>query len=266
MLNARKSHALQERDDRTVRRFEEYVRRFQKQAKIPAELRTIVARFVAVSDRGTEATNIFRYSEIIACCTRYSSELLSLELVDQLCAMHKEMVNGLPSSAPDSHPEKMDARLLMEAINTLEACRRVDNVTMFYEKLCTPSISESAKELTTMYQKLEFGKRAMLRHIFQQGDQASTGGFAGAMADEELAFQAKIDGKPPPGSSAHVGDPERPMAGLLSSWGEDAKLLALAGGFIALLVGAVAVVARMVLSNAEPTQPPEPQLQPGQPF
>ena len=53
--------------------------------------------------------------------------------------------------------------MLMEAINTLEACRTYNNAAVFFEEVCQPSRSAKAKRLTEAYVRLEFGKRAMLR-------------------------------------------------------------------------------------------------------
>ena len=55
----------------------------------------------------------------------------------------------------------------MDAINALEACATHGNAVIFYETVCTPSASERARSLTERYERKEFAKRAMLKHIFK---------------------------------------------------------------------------------------------------
>ena len=69
--------------------------------------------------------------------------------------------NKDPKDTKDSTGK--DSRMLMEAINTLEACRTYNNAAVFFEEVCQPSRSAKAKRLTEAYVRLEFGKRAMLR-------------------------------------------------------------------------------------------------------
>ena len=233
MLAARKTAAQHERDGATAARFVSYMERFAS-AEVPATRRTISARFISVADRGDEPNNIYRYNDIIACCTQYAAELLSQELVDALCELHKAIVNALPSSALQESSadlvERRDARLLMEAINTLEACRRVPNVTVFFEELCTPSRSAKARELTTAYQQLEFGKHAMLRAIFGKADAE---GFGSHIAEEEQKLDEKLLGKAPVGSSARVITATK-SAGGLAAWASEYTLLGCAGLILAL--------------------------------
>ena len=86
-----------------------------------------------------------------------------------------------------------------------------------------------------IYAEGEFGKRAMMRHIFN--DQT----FSDLNAEEEAAFDAKINGLPPPGSSERVAPKKPPglVAGAIASvraWGEEAMLLSAFGGLALLMV------------------------------
>ena len=80
-----------------------------------------------------------------------------------------------------------------------------------------------------MYQQLEFGKRAMMRTIFSK---ASGTEFDAAVAEEEAAFDAKLLGKPPPGSS----QAKKTVA--TKGWlGDEGLYLGVAGLFLAISVG-----------------------------
>ena len=50
-----------------------------------------------------------------------------------------------------------------DSVNTMEACRRHNNVAALFEMLSQPSKSERSKEIAIAYKKQEFGKRALLR-------------------------------------------------------------------------------------------------------
>ena len=56
-----------------------------------------------------------------------------------------------------------DSKMLVDTINTLEACRQHDNVTALFEELCQPSRSAKARALNERYQKHEFAKKAIMR-------------------------------------------------------------------------------------------------------
>ena len=60
------------------------------------------------------------------------------------------------------------------------------------------------------------GKRAVVRHIFRE---AESSGFDAAMDDDELEFQCKMAGTPPPGSSARVGKAKQ--GGWLAAFGNN---------------------------------------------
>lgn len=257
LLEDRKTLAIRERDVATQRRFEEHLAKFVP-TEVPKERRTVVSRFVAVCDKGSEKqSNIFRYGDIIAVTGGYSSVLLTLPMVNALCKLQKDMVNSVKGTS-SSNPVIQDAQLLMDAINTLEACRRVPNVTNFFEAVCRPSQSDHAKELMTMYVKQEFAKRAMMRHIFEGAMEGAgdMGAFDGVLAQEELEFDAKVLGKPPPGSSARPGGSQ---PSFLQRWGGEEALI-LAGTAALLAVGiSFAAYAWYYLQDIMPTpaKPPE---------
>ena len=243
MLAATKTAAQHERDGATAMRFVAYMERF---AQVPVAHRSTAARFISVADRGDETNNIYRYNDIIACCTQCASELLNQPMVDALCELHKAIVNALPSStlqdSRSGHADKRDARLLMEAINTLEACRRVPNVTVFFEELCTPSRSAKARELTTSYQQLEFGKHAMLRAMFGKFDPQ---GFGTHFAEEERKLDEKLLGKAPAGSSAHTpATKSTGLAATVAAWVNADTALSCVGLILGFLAGVYVVVYR----------------------
>ena len=247
LLEVSKTNAARENDRATATRFADHMQRFD--AAVPSGRRGMAAHFIAVSDRGVQSSNTFRHPDIISCCTRYGAELLSLEMVSALCELHKRMVDGAPSGelskpAP-TDPLLRDAKTLMEAINTLEACRRVPNVTSFFEAVCQPSRSDRAKELATIYQQLEFGKRAMMRHIFKTADGAS--GFADTLEEEEAFFDARVNGKPPPGSSSRSGGQAK---GGINAWSDETLLIAGAVAFLAVCVGLGAVLLKYMPEQA----------------
>lgn len=241
LLSSKKTFEMHERDDKTAKRVVQYMERFE--STVPIEDRLAVAHFVAVCDKGVgEQTNIYRYSEIINVCQRCSTLLLNLEMVDKLAALHASMIRAAPSAAIESKdfsvPLVADAHLLMEAVNTLEACRRVPSIPSFYEEICTPSQSDKAKELTRMYMLLEFGQRAMMRHLFNrergaatEGNAASTQAFEQVMREEEAKFEEKMrGGAVPVGSSAKpppMDDSEDP--GL---WSQEGAILMLGFAFL----------------------------------
>ena len=54
----------------------------------------------------------------------------------------------------------------MEAINTLEACLTEGAPTKLFEALCSPSSSDAAFKLRERYEKQEYAKQALMRHLF----------------------------------------------------------------------------------------------------
>lgn len=222
LLESKKTSAVHERDERVARRFLAYFKQFDNE--VPAAQYELIARFIGVCDKGSALNNIHRYHDIIGFCARHTSELLTLQMVGALCALHVTMTNSIKDVKNAADAVVSDSRLLMEAINTLEACRRQENVTNFFEQACTPSRSDQARQLAEMYTKLEFGKHAMMRHLFKSDSELS------AIAEDEL--DRKVRGEPPAGSSSRRAPPSRP------SWwqSEDALILGVAGAFFAALL------------------------------
>ena len=234
LLNDKKTFEQHERDNAIAKQFVDYLERFEN--KIPERDRVAVARFISVCDKRGEQSNILRYSEIIGVCNSCRSELLKLQTVDALCGLHQSMMETAPSESLDkrdfSHPIVRDTHLLMDAINTLEACRRVPNLPAFFEEICTPSRSAKAKELTRTYVVLDFGKRAMMRYIFK-GTADKGEEFRQLLEDEEDKFDAQVNGAEPAGSSA------RKVASKGSAfWGEDGALLAMTFAVILVAIAA----------------------------
>ena len=87
------------------------------------------------------------------------------ECVNLLCELHKAMLNS-EATVDQSGPAVRDAKVVMEATNTLEALQRHQPATALFESLSQPSKSESARAINEKYCRGEFGKRAMMRHIF----------------------------------------------------------------------------------------------------
>ena len=71
-------------------------------------------------------------------------------------------------------------QMLMEAINSLEACARHGNAVIFYETVCNQSASDRARKLTERYERKEFAKRAMMKHIFKVSRRMSQADRSGA--------------------------------------------------------------------------------------
>ena len=237
LLEINKTGAIRDRDLATRHKFEGHLATFD--SGLAKERHPLLAQFVAVCDKGAESNNIYRYQDIIHLCTRHGGELLSFENCDGLCKLHKEMVNSV-EGMPEKHPVIRDSKLLMDAINTLEACRRVPNVTEFFEAICQPSHSERNKELTTLYLQVEFGKRAMMRYIFQSAAVSKDGeenpAFAAAVAEEEMKFDDKVLGKAPKGSSARYDGP-MPTEELMNMMGSESYMLVGALIFLLIAIG-----------------------------
>lgn len=164
LLDQNKSVAQHHADECVAARFIPYME--QHLPELPLQQRQLAARFIAASNKGDESNNIFRYSDIVAFCARYSAELLSTTLIDAMCVLHTRMVTKV-------HGDKTrtkDLEYLMDAINTLEACRRHDNAAHFFEAVCQPSCSARSRVAAEAYSNNEFGKRAMLRTLFQDQD------------------------------------------------------------------------------------------------
>ena len=66
MLHSTKTLQHKEMDERVAQRFMAHQERYKD--AVPAEHRSLIARFIAVTDRREQACNIYRYSEITAFC------------------------------------------------------------------------------------------------------------------------------------------------------------------------------------------------------
>ena len=117
------------------------------------------------------------------------------------------------------------------------------NVTAFYERLCYPTKSESNKTLATKYVELEFGKRAMMRHIFNSTEGNT---FGAAIQDEEDALDALLNGRPPPGSSARAAEPRRSW---MSAWGDDTAPLIMVGAALAVTIALLGIMFAYLMSQ-----------------
>lgn len=248
VLENTKSSQRREDDENIAKHFrkrmDEYCGKHRSTAAIPEGDREMVARFIGACDPGKEPqknakfkTNTHRYNDILKFATRYGPELLTAERADQMCELHCAMQNAAKDLKDENDPLQMDNRILMMAINSLEACRVNPNATAFYEMVCTPSMSDRAAKLCKTYYDFEFGKRALMRHIFhEQYDK-------GYFKDEERKFkdllsesEVSADGKSgivPPGSSRQP-DPE--PTGWAAMSHEDVFILSLTGGVLALLI------------------------------
>jgi len=194
LLESKKRNADRDSDNALAQRFLGYMKEHvSEKAPIPREFRDVAARFVGVTDKRDQASNSFRYSDIVACGTRYQKELVNREMVDALCELHKMLVDST-KDMPKSKKEPLlrDVRTLMEAINTLEALRTHDNAAHFFEQVCSPSSGESARKLCETYQKGEFAKRAMLRYLFAESE---FGGEMERIIDEDAKGKPKASGK-----------------------------------------------------------------------
>ena len=167
LLGSQKSHAHHEKDDMITQRF---MRHFKEFLPAPADSSKapMLARFIAICDKGDAPVNIYRYNDIIGFCARYGDELLGLSTINLLCELHQRMINGAKSVKAGEPPA--DLRALLDAINALEACRRYPNAAHFFEAVCTPSKSAEARKAAEVYAAQEFAKRAVMRHIFKNDD------------------------------------------------------------------------------------------------
>ena len=80
VLNANKTNAQRDADERTYCRFVDYMGRHKD--AVPSEKRAMVARFVAVSDKQGQSSNTHRYSEIVSVLAQvcHPSDPLELSL------------------------------------------------------------------------------------------------------------------------------------------------------------------------------------------
>uniref|UniRef100_A0A7S4BN81 Uncharacterized protein n=1 Tax=Chrysotila carterae TaxID=13221 RepID=A0A7S4BN81_CHRCT len=168
LLDSNKSDGQRRLDEIMYQR---YLSLFEKHLKeSDADRRSLLARFIAVQHKGHESSNIYRYSDITGLAAQRLSELMDKESISMLCELHKRMVNEAKSDELNSEARQLEIRPVFEAVNTLEAMRRHSPVNTLFEALCSPRASDGAMALYESYCRSEFGKRAMMRHIF--GDEA----------------------------------------------------------------------------------------------
>jgi len=196
-LASTKTREETESDERVVRRFTTYQEQFPD--AVPRAQRALVAHLVGVTDKRGAPSNAFRYSEITAFCMRHKDELLTKELVSAVCRLHSAMIGDTgDTKPPPSSALVADCKMLVEAINTLEACREQVNISTFFEELCSPSSSARARQLCEKYQKLEFAKRAMLKHMFAKSGMGNESEIDSLMeevdsGDKPKAASSKMD-------------------------------------------------------------------------
>ena len=154
-----------ERDAELTQRFTAHLREHLK-SKYPVAHRKLVARFIAISDRGAERSNVYRYSDMTALIQQRTAELLQRSSITMLCELHKALLEGIKDPENKESAQATEARTVMEAINTLEACLTEGAPTKLFEALCSPSSSDAAFKLRERYEKQEYAKQALMRHLF----------------------------------------------------------------------------------------------------
>lgn len=242
MLESTKSHADKDRDLATQARFAAYHRHVcatdasRARKLMPEAQRDLMARFVAICDKGNEQSNTHRYSEITRFCAQYKDACFDPAFVSGLCELHRCIIESAPvdpksKEAVPSSREARDSRMMMEAVNTLEACRRFDNVVLLFEMICQPSQSERARKLTELYVRLDFAKRAMLRHLFRENPELLDA------ADEDDEYEQLINPE-----AVRAGSSSRKRRAATSNlWGADGSELLILGSAGAVLAVAIGV-------------------------
>ena len=165
MLMQGKTYANHEADSVMTEDFIKVMRSRLGKEKYPLSQRKLLARFIAVQHRGDEPSNIYRYADMCAMVAQFSDKLLRRSSTDLLCDLHKEMVKATDSTDKSS-PELASAQTVLEALNALEAITRHGNAPDFFEQVCNPSHSASARDLCEKYERKEFAKMAMMRSMF----------------------------------------------------------------------------------------------------
>ena len=137
LLESRKRNADRDSDEALAKRFIGHLQQHSK-VPVPPALREMVARFVAVTDKRENASNTFRYADIVAFGARYQTELVNRGMVDALCELHRQMLDGIKLESPNPPKDAVvaDMHKLMDAINTLEALRTTTNAAHFFEQVC----------------------------------------------------------------------------------------------------------------------------------
>mmetsp|Transcript_52558 Transcript_52558/g.120755 ORF Transcript_52558/g.120755 Transcript_52558/m.120755 type:complete len:148 (-) Transcript_52558:9-452(-) len=94
LLPSRKDPAQVEADGEMYERYKALFKAHLK-GKFPLALRKLLARFIAVQHRGTESSNIYRYSEIVGLISQRRAELMhDADALPALCELHKKIVNA----------------------------------------------------------------------------------------------------------------------------------------------------------------------------
>jgi hypothetical protein len=189
LLQSSKTGAVLEKDEEIAKRFEGHMAEFRK--AIPKKRRPLVARFVAACDKGTHSSNTFRFPDIVRFHAQYKDELFTRGIVDGMCELHKQMVESVKDSRDSSDDVIKDARRLMEAINTLEACRKQSSAAAFFEGVCNPSRGDKERKNCEQYTKQQFAKMAMMRYLFKDSE------FGSSEADMEKLMEDAKEGRDP---------------------------------------------------------------------
>ena len=98
-------------------------------------------------------------------------------------------------------------KLYLEALNTLEACRRFGGALSLFERVCSPA-DDVSKELRRLYCKGAFGELRLKRFVFERVGEDPQ--MAAALDRHEREVLAKVLPPPPP--------PPRPPSGTRWLW------------------------------------------------
>lgn len=233
VLERSKTSTEREQDGKDAEKWlgmmEKYCGKYNEQAALPKQYWQLAANFIGVSGPGKEKTNVHRYNDIIKFATHYGDILLTPEIVDSLVELHYAIQAASKDLKNDNDPHRREMERLLHSINALEACRVNDKaIAAFYEMISQPSNGGRAYHLTKKYYEMEFGKHALMRHIFPK--QLASG----ALRDFEQEYADLIvdGGAPPVGSSRRV-EPEPS-----EFWKVDKDEMVI----LALLLGVLAIV------------------------
>ena len=98
-------------------------------------------------------------------------------------------------------------KIYLEALNTLEACRRFGGALSLFERVCSPA-DDVSKELRRLYCKGAFGELRLKRFVFERVGEDPQ--MAAALDRHEREVLAKVLPPPPP--------PPRPPSGTRWLW------------------------------------------------
>lgn len=98
LLASNKGHAQHQADEQL---YETFKARFKQHFKgrAPLKQRKLLSRFIAVQHSGPEASNTYRYADIIGIVTQRHDELMDASCVALLCGLHKELLKQVGSPA-----------------------------------------------------------------------------------------------------------------------------------------------------------------------